>query len=108
MLFFNDYKNLLGADLEAAGGGGTNEQFNGGAVQTKGIEFNITYDLLYSKSNSKFRLPISLVYSYTDAKFLNDFDSDFEGWGTVSAGDHFPYLANNQFTILLSLSLIHI
>lgn len=103
VLFFNDYKNLLGADLEAAGGGGTNEQFNGGAVQTKGIEFNITYDLLYSKINSNFRLPISLVYSYTDAKFLNDFDSDFEGWGTVSAGDQFPYLANNQFTILLSL-----
>jgi len=103
VLFFNNYKNLLGADLEAAGGGGTNEQFNGGAVQTKGIEFNVTYDLLYSKINSNFRLPVSLVYSYTDAKFLNDFDSEFDGWGEVSAGDQFPYLANNQLTILLSL-----
>ena len=26
-----------------------------GAVQTKGIEFNVTYDLLYSKINSNFR-----------------------------------------------------
>jgi len=103
VLFFNNYTNLLGADLEAAGGGGTNEQFNGGAVQTKGIEFNVTYDLLYLKSNSSFRLPVSLIYSYTDAKFLNDFDSEFDGWGEVSAGDQFPYLANNQFTILLSL-----
>ncbi len=103
VLFFNNYSNLLGADLEAAGGGGTNEQFNGGAVNTKGLEFNVTYDLLYSKNESQFSLPISLIYSYTDAKFKNDFDSDFGGWGEVSAGDQFPYLANNQFTIMLGL-----
>tara|TARA_R110001583_G_scaffold44818_2_gene141818 strand:+ start:2050 stop:4506 length:2457 start_codon:yes stop_codon:yes gene_type:complete len=103
VLFFNDYKNLLGTDLEAAGGGGTNEQFNGGAVQTKGLEFNITYDLLYGKDKSEFSLPLSFVYTYTDAKFLNNFDSDFEGWGEVSAGDQFPYLANNQFSVILGL-----
>lgn len=103
VLFFNNYKNLLGADLEAAGGGGTNEQFNGGAVQSKGLEFNITYDLLYFKSESLFSLPISLVYSYTDAKFQNDFDSEFEGWGKVSSGDQLPYLAKNQFSIMLGL-----
>ncbi len=103
VLFFNDYSNLLGADLEAAGGAGTNEQFNGGAVQTKGVEFNVTYDLLSGKSNSKLSLPVSLVYSYTDARFLNSFDSEFDGWGKVSAGDQFPYLANNQFSIILGL-----
>ncbi|MCF6349315.1 MAG: TonB-dependent receptor [Flavobacteriaceae bacterium] len=103
VLFFNNYSNLLGTDLEAAGGGGTNEQFNGGAVETKGLEFNLTYDLLSSKNQSVFRLPLTIVYTYTDARFQNNFDSDFSGWGEVSAGDQFPYLANNQFTIMLGL-----
>lgn len=103
VLFFNNYKNLLGTDLEAAGGGGTNEQFNGGSVQAKGLEFNATYDLLYFNNESPFNLPISLIYSYTDTKFLNDFDSEFEGWGEVSAGDQLPYLAKNQFTIILGI-----
>ncbi len=103
VLFFNDYKNLLGADLEAAGGGGTNEQFNGGAVQTKGLEFDITYDLLYANSKGQLSLPVSLVYTYTDAQFLNSFDSDFDGWGEVAAGDQFPYLAKNQISLIVGL-----
>ena len=32
VFFFNDYSNLLGADLAASGGEGTTDQFNGGAV----------------------------------------------------------------------------
>ncbi|MCF6222504.1 MAG: TonB-dependent receptor [Flavobacteriaceae bacterium] len=103
IFFLNDYTNLLGIDLEASGGEGTNEQFNGGAVKTKGIEFNLTYDLLFSKEESKYSLPFSIVYTYTDARFQNDFDSDFDGWGTVESGDAFPYLANNQFTLILGL-----
>ncbi len=89
VFFFNDYKNLLGSDLEAAGGNGTNEQFNGGAVKTKGIEFNMTYDLFFKDKSSKISLPVSLVYTYTDARFQNSFKSAFEGWGEVSAGDFF-------------------
>ena len=103
VLFFNDYSNLLGSDFAAAGGGGTNDQFNAGEVRTKGLEFNLTYDLLFVKEQSKFSLPLSIVYTYTHANFQNDFNSDFEGWGEVKAGDHFPYLANNQYTIILGL-----
>jgi len=103
VIFYSDYKNLLGTDLEASGGGGTNEQFNGGEVKTYGVEFNMSYDLLFSKRKSTFNLPVTLSYTYTDSKFQNDFDSDFEGWGNVTAGDQFPYLANNQFTISLGL-----
>lgn len=97
VLFLNDYSNLLGSDLAAAGGGGTGDLFNGGEVETKGLELHLTYDLL-AKNTSGLNLPISIVYTYTDAKFLNDFESDFEGWGEVSSGDEFPYLANHQFT----------
>ena len=103
VLFVNDYTNLLGTDLEAAGGGGTNEQFNGGAVKTKGLEFNLTYDILYANNNSAFNLPVSLIYTYTDARFKNSFDSDFDGWGQVSAGDGLPYIAKNRFGFSMAL-----
>lgn len=103
VIFFNDYSNLLGTDLAAAGGGGTTALFNGGEVQTKGLEFQLTYDLLSTQKMSTFSLPLTIVYTYTDAKFRNDFDSDFEGWGTVVAGDHFPYMANNQFSFIVGL-----
>lgn len=103
VLFYNDYSNLLGIDLEASGGEGTNEQFNGGAVKTKGIELNVTYDFLFNKEKSKFSLPVTFAYTYTGARFQNDFASDFNGWGLVESGDEFPYLAKNQFTVIIGI-----
>jgi Fe(3+) dicitrate transport protein len=103
VIYFNDYRNLLGADLSAAGGGGTGDLFNGGKAQAKGIEFQLGYDLLSARTQSDFSLPVSVVYTYSDAVFLNDFDSEFEGWGGVHAGDHFPYLAKHQVALLLGL-----
>ncbi|WP_456423771.1 TonB-dependent receptor domain-containing protein [Lutibacter sp.] len=103
VIFYNNYSNLLGSDLAAAGGDGTGDLFNGGQVKTKGLEFQLTYDLLATRIQRTINLPISIVYTYTDAKFQNDFESDFAGWGKVSAGDQFPYLANNQLTLILGL-----
>ncbi len=103
VIFFNDYSNLLGTDLSAAGGGGSGDLFNGGRAQAKGIEFQLGYNLLSTQIQSAFSLPVSVVYTYSDAIFLNDFDSDFEGWGVVHAGDHFPYLAKNQLAVLIGL-----
>lgn len=99
--FFNDYENLLGTDLEAAGGGGTNDLFNGGKAQTQGIEFFAAYDFL-SKGYSKYKLPISVAYTYMDATFNNSFESSFEPWGTVTKGDELPYLAKNQLNVSLA------
>lgn len=103
VIFYNDYSNLLGADLAAAGGGGTGDLFNFGKVQSKGLEFQLTYDLLSVRPKSVFSMPVSLVYTYTDAIFNSSFISTFEDWGTVTVGDQLPYLANNQFTIMLGL-----
>ncbi len=103
VLFFNDYSNLLGSDLAASVGGGTGELFNGGEAQTYGAELQFTYDLLYKREKSKFSLPLTVSYTYTNAEFQNDFDSNFEAWGTVAVGDELPYLANNQLTFILSL-----
>ncbi len=103
VIFSNDYRNLLGADFASSGGSGTGDLFNGGEAQTKGLEFQLTYDLLSTNKQSAFRLPFTVVYTYTDGKFLNDFDSEFDPWGNVVAGDQLPYLATNQFTLMLAL-----
>jgi Fe(3+) dicitrate transport protein len=99
VLFYNDYSNLLGSDLAAAGGAGTGDLFNAGEVETQGAEFNLTaypFDALVEKS---FAIPFTIAYTYTDATFSNTFKSANADWGTVDAGDHFPYLANHQFTL---------
>lgn len=97
VVFMNDYDNLLGADLAAAGGTGSGDLFNGGAAQTKGLELEVAYDLLGEKSG--LGLPLHLSYTFTDAHFHNSFDSDFEGWGTVADGDELPYLAKHQLSL---------
>jgi Fe(3+) dicitrate transport protein len=100
--FYNDYQNLLGSDLAASGGLGTGDLFNGGAARTLGLEFFATYDLLnLGKGGAKFSLPFNLSYTYTDAVFLNDFDSDL--WGTVDRMDQLPYITPHQFSAMLSL-----
>ena len=58
VLFFNDYSNLLGSDLAAAGGAGSNQQFNGGEVDATGLELQLNYDVL-SKYDSRWSLPLS-------------------------------------------------
>lgn len=102
VLFVNDYDNLLGSDLAAAGGAGTTEMFNGGSARSQGIEFQLAYDLL-SGRNDQLSLPVNVVYTYTDAWFRSNFNSSFDAWGNVSSGDRLPYLAQNQFTLMLSL-----
>lgn len=101
VFFFNDYKNLLGSDLAASGGAGTGELFNGGAAESKGIEFQLIYDVL-STFKMKANMPVTVGYTYTDAYFRSGFNSDFEDWGTVNAGDVLPYLANHQLAVNLS------
>lgn len=102
IFFLNDYDNLLGSDLAAAGGSGSNQLFNGGAVTAKGIELQLSYDLL-NNAEVRFSVPVSLIYSWTDAFFKSDFESEFDGWGNVENGDELPYLANHQMTFLLGL-----
>jgi len=101
ILFANDYSNLLGSDLAASGGAGTQDLFNGGEVLTQGLELQASYDLL--PKSDKFSLPLSLAYTFTKGNFQSDFDSSFDAWGEVSEGDELPYLAANQLNVLLSL-----
>jgi Fe(3+) dicitrate transport protein len=103
VVFFNDYSNLLGSDLAASGGSGTGDLFNGGEVQTRGLEFQLSCDLLSGNRESPYGLPVSVAYTYTDAVFQNSFQSTFEEWGGVAEDDQFPYLATHQFTFIAGL-----
>ena len=97
VVYFNDYKNLLGADLAAGGGTGSGAQFNGGKTESKGVEFQFIYNLL-SKSKKNFAMPLTIGYTFTDARFKSDFKSTFGDWGTVENGDMLPYLSAHQIS----------
>lgn len=102
--FYNDYSNLLGSDLAASGGTGSLEQFNAGEAAVSGIELLLNYDLLSGAGASKkLRLPLTISYTYTDAKFTSDFESDDSVFGEVMDGDQVPYIAQNQFNITAAL-----
>jgi len=102
--FYTDYQNLLGSDLNATGGSGSGDLFNGGTALSYGLEFSATTTKVLSKSK-KFTLPITVGYTYTQAQFTSSFSSSFEGWGNVTKNDNLPYFAPNQ--AFLNLSLEH-
>ena len=111
--FRNDYENILGkATLASGDPTGAGELFNGGAVDVRGLELSMEYDPLAAAggrgtrdTNGKpvWSLPFRLAYTYTDAQFETSFESDFEAWGVVEAGDDLPYLPEHQLYASLGL-----
>jgi Fe(3+) dicitrate transport protein len=97
--FFNDYSNLLGTCTASTGGNCTiGDQFDGGAVDVKGVEVLAGYrfdDL----GGTGISAPVSLVYTYTDARFQTSFASAYGPWGSVSEGDFLPYMPKHQITL---------
>jgi len=59
----------------------------------KGLE--LSYNNLF-RTNNGFNFPLTISYTYTDAKFKNSFDSDFEPWGEVKNNDEIPYIPKNM------------
>ena len=98
VVFFNDYSNLLGADLASSGGQGTADQFNGGEVNTAGVELSTGYDF-GAIHDMNLSIPINIAYTYTRARFVNSFESEFEPWGSVREGDALPYLPAHQLAL---------
>ena len=99
--FMNDYSNLLGNDLAATGGTGTLDQFNAGEVLVSGFELLLNVDAL--PKTSKVKLPLTFTYTYTNAVFSNNFESNESIWGEIREGDAVPYIAPHQFNITSSL-----
>jgi hypothetical protein len=102
--FLNDYSSLLGECTAATGcvGGEIGDQFNAGASRTWGLELTTGYEF---QGGGSVRWPVSLVYTYTGTEFLTAFESDYEPWGQVEAGDEFPYVPPHQ--AMLSAGVVH-
>lgn len=99
VLFFNDYENLLGAATDSSGDTDSGDQFNGGEVEVYGLEFGVKYDLAELISNATLKYPVSFNYTYTSAEFQTNFESEFDEWGSVNAGDELPYIPEHQFFV---------
>ena len=99
--FVNDYDNLVGTVTESTGGGGDiGDQFDGGEVLVSGLELSTGY----SFKLGAFDVPIALRYTWTnEAEFKSAFESDFEPWGDVAAGDELPYIPENQLRLTAGL-----
>ena len=99
--YWTAYRNLLGSDLAAAGGGGTADQFNGGRVDVRGLELGASADLAapLALAATAWSVPVRLAYTLTDGRFRTAFASDFEAWGTVAEGDELPYQARHRLYV---------
>ena len=97
-LFMNSYDNLLGADT-AASGGGSDELFNGGAVDISGFELYLRRVLV---DNGKIQMPLELSWTSTNSEFQESFDGF---WGEVSKGDELPYLPDTMIALNLGLNV---
>lgn len=99
--FLNNYQNILGSDNVSGGGAGTGEMFNAGNAKIQGIEFSLEQNLW--RSSTKWSLPLSIAYTYNDAKFMQTFVNAGGDWGTgtITKGEFIPFITPQ----LLSLSL---
>ncbi|MBL6826394.1 MAG: TonB-dependent receptor [Candidatus Marinimicrobia bacterium] len=97
-LFMNSYDNLLGADT-AASGGGSDELFNGGAVDISGFELYLRRILV---DNGRIQMPLELSWTSTKSEFQESFDGF---WGEVSKGDELPYLPDTMIALNLGLNV---
>ena len=91
--FSSSYDRLLGSDMAASGGTGTGDMFNGGAALVQGIEARIGF-------NWK-GIEMTANATYTDARFTDSFNSDFEEWSSVSINDRLPYVPQFQGGFIL-------
>ncbi|HET6603543.1 MAG TPA: TonB-dependent receptor [Xanthomonadaceae bacterium] len=95
--FHNDYSNLVGTCTASTGGECTiGDQFDGGEATVRGLEARLAYDLGRAHG-AALGVPLTLAYTWTDAEFDSSFESDFEEWGDVQAGDELPFLPEHGF-----------
>jgi Fe(3+) dicitrate transport protein len=98
MAFFNDYENLVGFCTNSSGSDcDPGAAFNGEGVHVPGLE--LAFDTSFEAGG--WRLPLQVVYTWMDAEFQTDFDSDF--FGEVRKGDPVPYVPDSQIWASIGL-----
>jgi len=95
--FLNDYENLVGTVTASTGGSGNiGDQFDGGEATVSGLELTGAWSLL-DPFGRRIEMPLSLAYTWTaTAEFDNSFESGYDPWGEVEAGDELPYIPEHQ------------
>lgn len=63
-----------------------------------GLEFVASYDAA-ALLGTRWSIPLSAVYTWTDGEFTGSFNSSFAEWGTVTAGDELPLVPEHQLTL---------
>jgi Fe(3+) dicitrate transport protein len=98
--FLNQYDNILGSDNISGGGAGTGDQFNAGNATVGGIEFSVAFDILqpFRRASKRIKIPISISYTYSDARFKETFSNAGGDWGTgiIYKGDFIPFITPHQ------------
>lgn len=84
--FWHEYQRLLGSSLLASGDPSLEEMVNGGSARSFGIEW-------YAKFQAHKNWPLEMSYTFISSRFTEEFESDFDPWGTVQEGDFLPYVA---------------
>ncbi|PAJ76153.1 TonB-dependent receptor [Pseudoalteromonas sp. NBT06-2] len=97
--FFNDYDNLK-ASCSQSTGCNDDQEYDGGRATVYGLEAQLQQS--YS-INSHIDVPLSLVYTYTQSEFKEEFVSEYEPWGHVLPGYEIPDLAEHQTTLNIGL-----
>jgi Fe(3+) dicitrate transport protein len=98
LAFFNDYDNLVGFCTNSSGSDcDPGAAFNGEGVHVPGLE--LAFDTLFEVGG--WQLPLQVVYTWMDAEFQTDFDSEF--FGEVRRGDPVPYVPDSQIWASIGL-----
>ena len=66
----------------------------------QGIELSLS-NLI---SINDFLFPASLSFTFTDARFKNNFNSDFDPWGNVKINDELPYIPKKMLHLKLGVN----
>jgi Fe(3+) dicitrate transport protein len=102
--FFSDYDNIIGICTNSGGAGSepceAGDTENGGKAEVRGLEAQASYALALGSV----QLPLSLVYTYTNAEFKSSFVGA-SVWGEVEKGDKLPNLPEHQLMLDAGLAL---
>ncbi len=102
--FYNDYRNITNICTFSTGCVQENldQQADGGAARVVGVE-------AYAESEIEVRnglfVPARLAYTFTDARFLTDFESTDPIFGSVRAGDELPYVPAHQIVASVGVEM---
>lgn len=101
--FLTNYRNILGSDNVSGGGMGTGNMFNAGNARIGGLELMAQIDLVKSTSKQPYKLPVGLSYTYTHARFLEDFINAGGDWGNgnIIKNDVVPFITPHMLSFNL-------